>query len=100
MDGTVSLPEDKTTQVEIWAKKLLAIGSITQDDLQSVVGTLISTHMAVWKAPLHLRYLQRMLLSSLKPGRKANRSIQISQEMHIDFKWWALGGLRSNRVSP
>ena len=56
-EGTVALPEDKTTQVEVRAKKLLVIGSITQEDLESLVGKLISTHTAVRKAQLYLRYL-------------------------------------------
>ena len=59
LEGTVALPEDKTTQVETWAKKLLVAGSTTQEELESFVGTLISTPMVVWKASLHLRYLQR-----------------------------------------
>ena len=47
LEGTIALSEDKTTLVDIWAKKLLAIGSITQEDLESLVGTLVSTYTAV-----------------------------------------------------
>ena len=78
-EGTVALLEEKTTQVEEWAIRLLESVSTTQEDLESLVGILISTHIAVWKAPLHLRYLQRMLLFSLKQDRNPRRSIQISQ---------------------
>ena len=74
-EGTIALSEDKTTKVDIWAKKLLAIGFNTQEDLESLVGTLISTHTAVWKAPLKLRHLLRTLLFYLKQGRKPGRSI-------------------------
>ena len=49
---TIALPEDKTTQVEAWVKKLLAVNKTTQEDLECFVGTLISTTPAVWKAPL------------------------------------------------
>ena len=62
LEGTVALPEDRTTRVETWNKKLLVLESSTQEDLESLVGTLISTNTAVWKAPLHLRYLHRTLL--------------------------------------
>ena len=99
-EGTVALPEDKTTWVEEWAIRLLESVSTTQEDLESLVGTLISTHTAVWKAPLHLRYLQRMLLFSLKQGINPQRSILVSQPMIRNLEWWASGGLRSNRVSP
>ena len=53
MEGTIALPEDKTTRVENWAKKLSAKGSTTQEELECFVCTLISTTPAVWKAPLH-----------------------------------------------
>ena len=56
-EGTVVLPEDKTTQVETWAKKLLVVGSTTQKDFESLVGTLISTHIAVLKTLWHLQHL-------------------------------------------
>ena len=64
LEGTVALPEDRTTRVETWNKKLLVLESSTQEDLESLVGTLINTNTTVWKAPLHLRYLHRMLLFS------------------------------------
>lgn len=65
MKGTLALLEE----VETWAKKLLVAGSTTQEDLESFVGTLTSTHTAIWMAPLQLRYLQRFFLFSLKQGR-------------------------------
>ena len=83
LEGTIALPEDKTTSVEIWAKKLLVIGSITQEDLESLLATLISPHTAVWKAPLHLRYLERMLLSP--PAKKSDWKPQVLEETS-DFK--------------
>ena len=63
---TIALPEDKTTRVEAWAKKLLTVKRTIQEDLECFVGTLISTTPAVWKAPLHYRALQRLLNISLK----------------------------------
>ena len=50
----------------------------TQEELESIVGTLITTHMDVWKAPLHLRYLQRLIPFSLKQGRKEGASISLT----------------------
>ena len=43
VEGTVALPVDKTTWVVIWAKKLLAVGFTTQEELESFVNTLINT---------------------------------------------------------
>ena len=63
---TIALPKDKTTWVEAWAKKLLAVNKTTQENLECFVGTLIRTTPAVWKAPLHYRALKRSLVISLK----------------------------------
>ena len=62
LEGTVALPEDRTTQVETCNEKLLVLESITQEDLEILVGILISTNTTVWKAPLNLRYLHRTFL--------------------------------------
>ena len=75
---TIALPEDKTTRVEAWAKKLLAVNKTTQENLECFVGTLISTTPAVWKAPLHYRALQRSLIISLKGSRSKSKSGRIS----------------------
>ena len=55
---TIALPEDKTTRVEAWAKKLLAVNKTTLEKLEYFVGTLINITPAVWKAHLHYRALQ------------------------------------------
>ena len=75
---TIALPKDKTTQVEAWAKKLLAVNKTTQENLECFVGTLISTTPAVWKTPLHYRALQRSLIISLKGCRSKSKSVQTS----------------------
>ena len=75
---TIPLPEDKTTRVEAWAKKLYTVKETTQKDLESFVGTLISTIPAVWKAPLHYRALQRSLNFFLTRGRYKSKIVLIS----------------------
>ena len=51
-EGTIALPEDKTTRVETWTQQLIATRSVTQEALECLVGTLISCTPAVWQAPL------------------------------------------------
>ena len=98
---TIALLEDKTTWVEAWAKKLLTINKTTQENFEYFVGTLISTTPTVWKAPLHYRALQRLLIISLKRGRNKSKSVQISHPSIVrELEWWASGGLRANRISP
>ena len=55
MEKTIALPEDKTNRVEAEAKKLLTVNKTTQENLECLVGTLISTTPAVWQAPLSLQ---------------------------------------------
>ena len=50
---TITLPEDKTTRVEAWARKLMALKKTTQEDLKCFKGTLVSTVPALWQGPLH-----------------------------------------------
>ena len=101
MRKTIALPEDKTTRVEAWAKKLLAVNKTTQENLECFVGALISITPTVWKASLHYRALPRSLIISLKGGRSKSKSVQISHPRVVrELEWWASGGLRANRTSP
>ena len=47
----------------------MALNKTTQKDLECFVGTLVSTALAVWQAPLHYRNLQCALLISLIKGK-------------------------------
>ena len=101
LEKTIALPQDKTTRVEAWAKKLLAVNKTTQENLECFVGTIISITPAVWQAPLHYRALQRSLLISLKQGRSNSKSVRISHRYVVrELNWWASGGMRANRTSP
>ena len=93
---TVTLPKDKTTRVEAWAKKLLAHNKTTQENLECFVGTHINTTPAVWKAPLHYRALQRSLIISLRGGRSKFKSVRNSHSSVVrELNWWASAPLPS-----
>ena len=101
LEKTITFPKDKTTQVEAWAKKLLAVNKTTKENLECFVGILISPPPAVWQAPLHYRALQRSLIISVKGGRSKSKIVRISHSSVVrELKWWASGGLRANRTSP
>ena len=88
MEKTIVLSEDKTTRVEAWAQKLLAVDTTTQENLECFVGTLISTTLAVWQGPLHYRALQTALNISLKQGRNCKKSVKISHPFIMrDLQW-------------
>ena len=90
MEKTIALPEDKTTRVEAWAQKLLAVDTTTQENLECFEGTIISTTPAVWQDPLHYRALQNALNISLNHGRNSKNSVWISHPYVVrDLHWWA-----------
>ena len=93
---TITLPEDKTTLVEAWARKLMALKKTTQKDLECFVGTLVSAVPAVWQDPLYYRNLQRALLISLEQCRNPSRSVRISHPcVERELDWWASGVYQS-----
>merc|ERR1712112_742066 len=98
-EGTIALPEGKTTRVETWTQLLIATGSVTQEALECLVGTLVSCTPAVWQAPLRYRALQRTLLHSLRGGR-GRRTVKLNDACIRDLDWWANGGLKANHFSP
>ncbi len=97
---TITLPEDKTTQVKAWAKDLMALNKTTQGNLECFMGTLVRTVPAAWQGLLHYRNFQCELLISLKKGRNHFRSVSISHQLVRELNWWASGGIRANRISP
>ena len=67
---TIAIPEDKIQRLVTWTRSLLATKETTQADLESLVGTLVSVMPACPLAPLHYRALQRVLIKSLRSGRR------------------------------
>ena len=67
---TIAILEDKIQRLITWTESLLAQRVITQADLESLVGTMVSVMPACPLAPLHYRALQRVLLKSLRSGRR------------------------------
>ena len=90
---TIPLSEDKTTWVQVWAKKLLDVNKTTQENCECYVGTLISTTPVVWQAPLHYRALQRLLIISLKHCRNKSKSIWNSHPSIVENRNSGLPGV-------
>ena len=97
VQGTIVLPCLISRLVD-WTSKLLQVQHTTQEELESLVGTMISVTPAVWQSPLHYQALQRSLLASLRQGRNAKRIIYFCRKCKLDLQWWSDVGLRSNKV--
>ena len=98
---TIAIPEDKIQRLVIWTKSLLANSVTTQAKLESLVGTMVSVMPACPLAPLYYRALQRVLLKSLRSGRRKSKIVSLSTaDVVRDLKWWCRDtGFRGNSVS-
>ena len=95
---TIAIPEDKIQRLVTWTRSLLTTKETTQLDLESLMGTLVSVMPACPLAPLHYRSLQRVLMKSLKSGRRSSAKVSLST-VHVrsDLLWWAKrSGFRGN----
>ena len=95
---TIAIPEDKIQRLVTWTKSLLINKETTQADLESLLGTLISVMPACPLAPLHYRSLQRVLIKSLRSGRRESKKVSLST-VHVrsDLLWWSRhSGFRGN----
>ena len=96
MGETITLPEYKTTQVEAWPQKLLAVNFTTQENLECYLGILISRGV-----PFITGLSKDRSLFSSKEEVEMIISVQISHHSIVrELEWWASGGLRTNRISP
>ena len=98
---TIAIPEDKIQRLVTWTRSLLKTKETTQADLESLVGTLVSVMPACPLAPLHYRYLQRVLIKSLRSGRRESKKVSLST-VHVrsDLLWWAKRtGFRGNSAT-
>jgi len=59
------LPEEKIQQIVGDCRQMLTKGTITAQELASVIGRMPAAHLAVLPAPLYIRQLQQQLRVSL-----------------------------------
>ena len=75
---TIAIPEDKIQRLVTWTKSLLIDPVTTQANLESLVGTMVSVMPACPLAPLYYRALQRVLIKSLRSGRRESKKVSLS----------------------
>ena len=98
---TIAIPEDKIERLVTWTKSLLASSVTMQAKLESLVGSMVSVLPSCPLAPLYYRALQRVLLKSLRSGRRESKIVYLSTaDVVCDLKWWCIDtGFRGNSVS-
>ena len=98
LNKTIAIPEDRIVRLVAWTKSLLASPVTSQAQLESLVGTIVSVLPACPVAPLHYRALQRVLLRSLRSGRKQSKQVSLHTTLvKYDLRWWCkASGFRGN----
>ena len=94
---TIAVPEDKIQRLVTWTKSLWIDQVTTQANLESLVGTMVSVMPACPLAPLYYR----VLLSSLKSGRRESKIVTLStMRVRHDLSWWfKVSGFRGNSIT-
>ena len=81
---SVSLPQDKVTQVEVRCATLIQTGACTRRELASLIGTLQACAVAVLPAPMYYRNLQ----FQLNTEGNWEEVIQLNTGSLADLTWW------------
>jgi hypothetical protein len=96
----VSLPSEKITKLHKLCRQL---GSTTKPKLRSIaqlLGLLESYRPAIWKAPLHFRYLQALLIRGLlNSNHNYEAEVCLSNKQTLEIQWW-LQNITSVNGSP
>ncbi len=85
---SLSLPEDKITNIRKECKSLLRLESSSIRVASSLLGKLQATYLAVREAPLRLRALQREKIQTWFRTHSYEAKMQLTQEVKEDLLWW------------
>ena len=82
---TVALPTTKMISIQSDVAKVLQNKAICLKVLSQLLGKLVATKPAVFRAPLHYRALQHLKISMMRSGQKVTT---IPPEAQKDLTWW------------
>lgn len=103
-DMSFTLPPIKVRDLISKANYLKSQRNVTLREISQFLGMCISTKLAVKQAPLHIRYLQRLLIKHMK---KFGNQFQVNYQKVVtldslsiqDLSWW-ITKLQDNCSSP
>ena len=84
---TFSIPDQKMQKIIRLCEQATQSSHLSERNLASIVGKLMSTAQAFSPAPLQVRYLQNLLRGSLK-SKSYESMISLSPEAHLELLWW------------
>ena len=85
---TISLPTHKISAIMKDVTCLLQPELMPVRDLACLIGTLVTTRLAVWTGPLHYHALQDLKIQTLQQHPSYQTLISLSPEVRGDLQWW------------
>ena len=82
------LPREKVEKLQRQCQQLLLAPFVTVREVASLVGSMVSTAVAILPAPLHYRTLQSLKSSHIRQGRSYNYHVTLTQECRDELHWW------------
>ena len=92
----ISLPAEKAKILHC-CRSLLVSKSIKLQNLASLIGLLVSSKPAIWRAPLHFRHLKSDLRKGLQMNQESyDTLIALSSSARVELAWWLKHTLNAN----
>lgn len=96
---TFSLPTKKVTRITELCTRYLEKGGYTMSELESLVGILSATVMAVYLGKCHIRSLQRDLIVGKRLKLHPQQFVPLDVKQTADLLWW-VQDLEENNQCP
>ena len=93
---TVSLPSDKLTRLVRSCQDLLVTDRVSIRKLAQVIGTIVSSFMAVVHGQLHYRGLEMFKTQCLDQTHSYDRLVTLSNPCRADLLWWCDNAVSAN----
>ena len=84
----LSLTNEKAQGIMEDCKQVLAKGTITAQELASVIGRMSAARLAVLPVPLYTHHLQHQLIQTLRRSSSFKTMVALCQEAKGKLQWW------------
>ena len=85
----ILLLQEKVNKLQILCRQILKIEKPALRSIAQLFGLLESYRPAIWKAPLHFRFLQALLIRNLRTSdHNYETRIQLPGKQKAEIQWW------------
>ena len=85
----ILLPQEKVNKLQTLCRQILRIEKPALRSIAQLLGLLESYRPAIWKALLHFRFLQALLIRNLHTSdHNYETKIQLPGKQKVEIQWW------------